>query len=108
MTGRLPTGILASALIRRVNNAGGFATVRAKGDAQAGSMLLMLAERGRPIRMMERGIGPDGTTTLLDSTPRDDPEHYWRRRRASDPDLWVIELDVADAERFAAETILDD
>ncbi len=27
------------------------------------------------------------------------------RRRQSDPDLWVIELDIADAERFAAETI---
>ena len=29
-----------------------------------------------------------------------------RRRRARDPDLWVIELDIAGAERFAAETIL--
>jgi len=31
---------------------------------------------------------------------------YWRRRRASDSDLWVVELDIADAERFAAETIV--
>jgi hypothetical protein len=30
---------------------------------------------------------------------------YWRRRRARDPDLWVIELDIAQAERFAAETM---
>ena len=27
----------------------------------------------------------------------------WRRR--SDPDLWVIELDIPEAERLAAETI---
>jgi hypothetical protein len=33
---------------------------------------------------------------------------YWRRRRERDPDLWVIELDIAEAERFAAETILAD
>lgn len=108
MTRRLPTGILASALIRRVNDVGGFATVRARGDAQAGSMLLVLAERGCSIRMVERGIGPNGAAILIDSTPNDDPELYWQRRRAGDPDLWVIELDVADAERFAAETILDD
>ncbi|WP_337829039.1 DUF1491 family protein [Pseudonocardia sp. TMWB2A] len=28
---------------------------------------------------------------------------YLVKRRASDPDLWIIELDTADAERFAAE-----
>jgi len=33
-------------------------------------------------------------------------ESYWQRRRARDPDLWVIELDIASPERFAAETIL--
>ena len=25
------------------------------------------------------------------------------RRRRSDPDLWIVELDIASAERFAAE-----
>ncbi|MBN9940404.1 DUF1491 family protein, partial [Listeria monocytogenes] len=30
---------------------------------------------------------------------------YWRRRRDRDPDLWVVELDIPSAERFAAETI---
>ena len=33
---------------------------------------------------------------------------YWQRRRRTDPDLWVVELDIAEAERFAAETILGD
>ncbi|MFX7883132.1 DUF1491 family protein, partial [Acinetobacter baumannii] len=33
---------------------------------------------------------------------------YWQRRRRIDPDLWVIELDIASAERFAAETLLVD
>ena len=30
---------------------------------------------------------------------------YVARRRRSDPDLWIIELDIPEAERFAAETI---
>ncbi|WP_333929024.1 DUF1491 family protein [Sphingomonas sp. LR55] len=45
---------------------------------------------------------------MIDSTPPEDLDGYWRRRRARDPDLWVVEVDIAAAERFAAETILDD
>ncbi len=30
---------------------------------------------------------------------------YWQRVMVSTPDLWVIELDNGDAERFAAETM---
>ncbi|HTH28885.1 MAG TPA: DUF1491 family protein, partial [Sphingobium sp.] len=29
------------------------------------------------------------------------------RRRAADADLWIVELDIAEAERFAAETMCD-
>lgn len=102
---RLPTQVLVSALLRRVNDAGGFGTVLAKGDPQAGAVLLVAQERGGAARLLERGIGPDGRPGLIDSTPTDDLDGYWRRRRQRDPDLWVIELDIADSERFAAETI---
>jgi hypothetical protein len=106
----LQSGVLASALIRRVNDAGGFAVVRAKGDAESGQILLLLAARDGATRVLERGIGPSGASELMDTTPADsDPESleaYWRRRRARDPDLWVLELDIPDAERFAAETLL--
>ena len=108
MSGRLPSGVLVSALIRRVADAGGFATVLAKGDAGGGGVLVVATERGGGERLYERGLGSDGRTTLIDSTPAEDPTGYWRRRRASDPDLWVIELDIAQAGRFAAETLLDD
>lgn len=108
MSARLPSGLVASALIRRVHDAGGFATVLAKGDSDAGGLLLLLGGRRAVPRFVERGIGPDGRMALIDSTPPDDLESYWRRRRARDPDLWVIELDIAEDERFAAETIIDD
>jgi len=108
MSDRLPSGILVSALLRRVNDAGGFGAVMAKGDPQGGAILVIAIDKGAPPRLLERGIGPDGRTALIDSTPAENLDGYWQRRRASDPDLWVIEVDIAAAERFAAETILDD
>jgi hypothetical protein len=106
VSARLSSGVVVSALLRRVNDAGGLGVVRARGDAQAGGIVVVIGER-----VVERGLGPDGDTALIETGPHDPAdasgiEEYWRRRRARDPDLWVIELDIADAERFAAETIL--
>jgi len=111
MNERLPSGLLVSALLRRVNDAGGIGMVLAKGDAQAGGILVIVQERDGIPRFLERGLGPDGAVALIETGPRDSPDpqqsaDYWQRRRARDPDLWVIELDIAAAERFAAETIL--
>lgn len=109
MSERLPSSLLASALIRRVHDAGGFAAVRAKGDPQSGALLLLAVSRDGIARIFERGFGPSGQPVMTDSTPSDaspdSVEAYWRRRRDRDPDLWVIELDIPDAERFAAETM---
>lgn len=109
MSTRLPSALLASALIRRVHDAGGFAAVRAKGDPESGALLLITLDRVNQNRLFERGSDPTGEPVMMDSTPADASpdgvESYWRKRRARDPDLWVIELDIPDAERFAAETI---
>lgn len=104
---RLPTGVVVSAMLRRVNDAGGFGAVLAKGDAQAGGVLVVAVEGGTT-RLLERGIGPDGRPGLIDSTPADDLDAYWRRRRQRDPDLWVVELDIVDSPRFAAESLAQD
>ena len=111
MSGALPSGLLVSALVRRVNDAGGMGMVRAKGDPDSGTILLILSETGDAARLFERvhlpgerprlqGVGPDEADLAQ-------VEAYWRRRRARDPDLWVVELSIAAAERFAAETICD-
>jgi hypothetical protein len=108
MSARLPSDLLVTAMLRRVQQAGGYATVLAKGDAQSGSVLVIGVERGADPHIWERGFGPDGRIVLIDSTPPGDVDEYWRRRRARDPDLWVIELDIPNSERFAAETMLGD
>ena len=109
---RIAAGLLVKALIRRVHDAGGSAMMLAKGDATAGAILVVTLDRGVDPHVYERGIGPDGATTLIETGPKDSDasaiSDYWRRRSARDPDLWVVELDVADAKRFAAETIASD
>jgi hypothetical protein len=97
---------MVSALLRRTNDSGGQGVVLARGNVQGGGILVLLVGACGESRVVERGIGPDGKTALIDSTPADDPQSYWQRRRSRDPDLWVVELDSPSAERFTAETIL--
>jgi hypothetical protein len=101
--------VLVNALIRRANALGGFATVMAKGDEIAGALLIIAQDRGENARAYERGIGPSGDTEMIAVGPNGDARagtDYWIQRRRNDPDLWVVEVDIAGAERFAAETIL--
>ncbi|MBN8849390.1 MULTISPECIES: DUF1491 family protein [unclassified Sphingomonas] len=109
MSGRLPAHVTVDALLRRVNDAGGIAVVRARGDRQAGA-ILVIDEREAVV--LERGIGPDGGVALIETGPAagrgESLDDYWQRRRQRDPDLWVVALDIPQAKRFAAETICDD
>lgn len=107
MTARLASSVLVSALLRRAQDEGGFGAVLAKGDATAGAIAVILAERGVRTSVLERRLQPDGHYTweasarALASDP--DFQALLDRRRKYDPDLWILELDVASAERFAAE-----
>lgn len=110
MSARVTSAVLVSALVRRVNQEGGSAAVLAKGDPSAGAILLLTLEKGVNPRFFERGIGATGEPALLASGPaalggESEATDYWLRRRSRDSDLWVVELDIAGAERFAAETM---
>lgn len=92
-------------MIRRANAEGGFASVLQKGERDAGTILLVLTERGGNARVYERMPGVDGTRSWQRSkveTLENKQEFYeWLDRRgAQDPDLWIVELDIADGERF--------
>ena len=105
MTARLAAGMLVSALIRRAEELGGNGVVLAKGDASAGALLIQLAQRGVPGDLLERRLDERGVyrwspTGPGDAERRDD---YLVRRRRSDPDLWVLELDVADAMKLVED-----
>lgn len=109
MSGRLPTHVLAGALLRRAAAAGGFGMLLARGEREAGALVLVCREAGRTVAVRELATGPDGKRILRlagPESPDDESVTAWiERRRRYDPDLWIVELDIADAERFAAETI---
>ncbi|ATE63270.1 DUF1491 family protein [Rhizorhabdus dicambivorans] len=108
---RPATGLLVSALIRRIEAEGGSAMVLARGDAIAGALLLLLADRGVLSGIAERMWRFDGGYGLdfVGPTDPDKPgvaADYIARRRKSDPDLWAVEIDHPEAERIAGEVLL--
>jgi hypothetical protein len=109
MTPRLTTRMTIDALFRRVRAEGGFATVIARGDESAGAILLLCRERGIVTSLQERTADLDGAYRWTPCGPQQaaadsERDSYIQRRRDLDPDLWLIELDVPDPERFTAET----
>jgi hypothetical protein len=105
VTPRLTSAMLVSALIRRVGTEGGNAAVLAKGDATAGSILLICLEKGIFKSVQERVLDVSGGYSWVSVGPSEADllSAYTDRRRARDSDLWLVELDIANAERFAAE-----
>ena len=105
---RIAASVLAGALLRKAEGQGGFGAVLARGDATAGSILVILLEKGGNPRLLERLLRPDGSYAWQESgshnigNPREVPDFIARRRRY-DPDLWVLELDIPSSERVAAE-----
>jgi hypothetical protein len=102
MSARLASGVLVSALLRRLAALGGHGAVLAKGDATAGALLLILVDRGTVMAMRERGLRADGAPGWIETGPPDLAEPgavtaYCARRRGYDDDLWIVELDHPEA-----------
>ena len=107
---RLRSAVEASLFIRRAESLGGSGVVVQRGDPERGSILLLVSERGEPAALLERMLAADGEYRwqLVGAQTSADPRRlaqYFDRRRRNDPDLWLVELDIAPAQRFIAETI---
>lgn len=80
-----------------------------KGDPDRGSILLLVASRGRHIACLERVLSVEGAYAWQavgpgDSASSAEVNEFVGRRARFDEDLWAIELDIAEPERFIAET----
>ena len=98
-----------TSILRRVAAGGDFATVMRKGDEERGSLLIFVSSRGLHVAILERVLGPDGSyrwqaQRAFDSLGSGEIADFLARRAQFDDDLWAIELDIADPERFIAET----
>ena len=107
MDARLPAHLEISGLIRAVQAEGGFATVLSKGERDAGTIMIVTLERDGPARLYERMPQLDGSRPFVLSRTQeiDNPlefNEYLTKRGTQDPDIWIIELDIANPERFAA------
>ncbi len=102
---RLPAKLEVSGLIRAAQAAGGFAAVLHTGEVDGGTILVVTLENGAKARLFERMPQLDGTRKWAESRAQDvdnkgEFDAYLARRTAQDPDVWVVELDVAFPERL--------
>lgn len=107
MNDRLPAHLEASGIIRLAESLGGFGTVLAKGEPDAGTILLVTLCRGKDGVLFERMPQLDGSRSFV-ASKRENPDNpqefseYLARRRLQDQDMWLIEVDIVDPERFVA------
>ena len=107
---RLTSRLLVDALLRKVQQEGGFATMVQRGNDAAGAIIIECIERGKLAQLLEKTTDFEDVTNWRriappDAAPAKWTDDYRARRVASDADLWWIELDIAGAARFADEMI---
>lgn len=107
MDGRLPAHLEAAGIRRVAESMGGFATILSRGERDAGTIAVVIIGRGEPAALYERMPSIDGTRHFVRTSQRGteneaDFLEKLTRRCARDPDLWLIEVDVPERERFVA------
>ena len=102
---RLPAHLEVSGLVRLVNAEGGFAAVLAKGEPDNGTIMVLTSCNARNYHLYERMPKADGERSwVCIRSAEDDHDRtlamFLEKRRQQDPDLWIVELDIAQGERF--------
>lgn len=108
MSARLPAHLEVGAIRRLAETQGGQAMVLAKGERDAGTILIVTMFRGCNAELYERMPQLDGTRSFVRAKQQDTEkpmefQEYLDRRKSQDPDIWLLEVDIEDAERFIAQ-----
>ena len=108
---RLPAHLEVASILRRAEAAGGFGTVLRKGDPERGSILLLISSRGQHQSCLERMMSLAGGYSWVSTGPGESAgsteiADFLAKRARFDEDYWAVELDIAEPERFIAETTL--
>ena len=107
MEARLKSEIWVRALIRRCDLAAIAVAVAARGDADAGAILLKFNGRDTGCFVLAQARGRGGELLWMRATGPDpveeaDADTYIERQRRRDPDLWVVEIETS-----SAATVID-
>ena len=105
----LSTDLWVSALIRRAELAGAFATVARKGDARAGTVIVKTFDTSsRRARLYSEAFGPDGERLWMqpvESEIESELDAYIQRQAGYDPDIWVVEIEDREGQHFITEKV---
>lgn len=94
--------------MRQTQALGGFAMVLHKGEADSGTILIVILDNQSLGQLFERMPQLDGTrkwTRIKAQDPenKQEFEEYLTRRMRQDPDVWIVELTIADGERLVLQ-----
>lgn len=105
----LSSDLWVSALIRRAELGGAFATVARKGDARAGTVIVKVFDTStRKARLYSEAFGPDGERLWMqpvESEMESELDAYLQRQAGYDPDLWVVEIEDREGRHFITEKV---
>lgn len=105
----IATEVWVSALIRRAQLGGAFATVVRKGDGQAGAVLVKTFNpRTREAALYASALRGEGERVWMQpvtSGAEADLDAYAERQRRYDPDLWVVEIEDGEGRNFLTEPV---
>lgn len=95
---RLRARLWVDACLGACRNAGVFATILARGDADAGSVLLKWRRADGSGGVLAPHTALDGQRAWMLATGSKpvgeaEADAYWQRQRSRDPDLWVVEVE---------------
>jgi hypothetical protein len=108
---RLNAKLWVGSLLRRVNQVGDFATVVKKGDETAGQVILVARRRNGQLQVFTRTMNSRGNYSWTVAVENSQEElakvnEYLERQARYDPDLWIIELDTDNPERFVDDELI--
>lgn len=105
---RVTTDFWVSSIVRRAFGYGGFAAIIKRGSTEAGAVLLIRRDRMGEIRLYapapQTSYSDEGRpddrlfAEVLHTTDEDELAKKIGREEKFDPDLWVVELEIDDAQ----------